>query len=555
MKKRLLLVVPGNHAVNYVDLPHVAHLTRKKAVFFNGSLGVLAALTPPEFEIEIVHENVSPIDFRRHYDIVGITGFPTQIARAREIAERFKKSGALVVCGGASVTVSAERWRPFSDVLFIGEAERTWPRFLQDYLAGRHQDEYRDTERFDLSIVPPVDYRGMPAKDRKAFFGAIVQHSRGCPYDCEFCDVIVYIGRKVRFKPDDVVMQDIESYYRMGVKTIFFADDNLGINRKKTMSLLRKVRAWNQSKRRPVTFAGSVSIERASDEEFIELAVEAGLTRVSIGIESPNPESLEEAGKRQNLRGDLIEGIRTFQRHGILVQAGCMVGFDHDDLSIFQRQYDFFTEAGVGAVNVFPLQAPDGTALKARLIREGRYIDMETAASRPGFDGRMPKARTVLNTFTVVPKQFSVAQLQQGTLWLLWQFYRMPSFVERFISFFDTFERSPKKDRLNIPKTLPDREGLGILARVVGDAVVRGTAEERSALRELFAAAKASSHPQRFPIAVTGYLTAKNMIATLREDYPDIAGISYPLPSAGSVHWQVLEGSAGTAAGVAGAAG
>lgn len=315
MKIKLLLIYPKNVAIDYNDYKFIEQFTRKKGGALNAGLGVIAALTPPEFDVKIIDENFENIDFDEHCDIVGITGFPTQIARAGIIAEEFRRRGAIIVCGGASVSISWERWKPFSDVLIKGEGERIWPQFINDYLAGYYKDEYCEVERFDLtnSLIP--DYSSITQAILNHYMCGIVQTSRGCPFDCEFCSVIIYSGRKMRYKTVDNVIQEVEQLYTMGIRFVFLADDNFSANKKISKDILRALRNLNKTKKVPITFTTQLSIDIASDTEFLELAVAAGLKNVLIGLETPNVESLKETGKFQNLKNNPIEEVKKFLEH------------------------------------------------------------------------------------------------------------------------------------------------------------------------------------------------------------------------------------------------
>lgn len=542
-EKRLLLVSPNDFATTYGDLRHIAHITGDVGRLLNVALPTLAALTPPEIAVRIVDENVEPIDFGERWDVVGITGFPPQIQRAREIAERFRAAGSLIVCGGTSASLSPERWRDFADVLVIGEAERTWPIVCRDILAGRVEPEYRELSRPDLSLAPLPDYSGYRPEARRRFRGGIVQTSRGCPFACEFCDAIVFAGRKTRSKPIDLILAELDQLAAMGMRHIYLADDNFGAQRRESKAILEAIRGWNVRRARPMPLLTQLTIDLSEDEEFLRLAAEAGLTRVFIGLETPNEASLLEAKKKQNVRTDMRAGVRRFQEHGIEVLGGSMVGFDHDDLSIFRRHLEFFTEVGVASVQVYPVNAPDGTPLKERLVRAGRYVDWSEsrAAGTEHF--------SYFNSYTVVPEQMTVEQLRQGVYWLLWQLYDPARFADRLGRFFETFERSRVRAELDIPSgeqgargpdllwtawrvLRHDRDGLLLLVRLLRHLARDGEDGEAAALARVLAAAARSSHPQRWSLALGDFLTLINTRRMLRAQAPGIERTGYPAPRA-----------------------
>lgn len=515
VKKKIVLVFPRYHAVCASDVHYVRDLTRRGG-YVNCNLATLAALTPSEFDVEIIDENIEPVDFDQPCDIVGIGGYPTQIKRACELATEFRNRGVLVVCGGPAASLNPKVWRGSADVLVLGEAEHVWPAFLRDYLAGCHRTEYRELGKPDLSDSPVPDFSRQARKSLRKYLIGVVQCSRGCPFDCEFCNVIVYVGRKMRYKPVDRIMQEIEQQARLGYKYIFLADDNFPAGRSKSKAILRAIRDWNQERRSPVKFFTQLSIDISKDDEFLELAAEAGLASVFIGIETPNVESLIETKKLQNVRTDLLEGVRRFHEHGILVGSGSIVGFDNDDITVFQKQFDFFTEAGIAQIACFPLQAAEGTRLKERMIKEGRYI------------GRPAGFESMISAVSILPKNMSVEQLQQGVDWLLGRYYDLDNYVSRVQRFFENYERSPVKDRLTIPKSSVDLESLEVLARIGHYLIFRGSAEERRAFRRLVNLARRSTHPYRYFMAISSFVGAFNMRKTVRLFRPDFESASYP---------------------------
>ncbi|NIN00950.1 MAG: radical SAM protein [candidate division Zixibacteria bacterium] len=528
-KKKLLLVYPKNFDSNYYDVQHI-RVFGKKATFMNVALATVAALTPAEFDVRVIDENVEAIDFDVPYDLVGITGYNFDLPRAREVAKQFSKRGVMVVCGGPSVTLSTERWRPFADVLIIGEAERIWPQFLDDYLSGCHKQEYRERERFDLSISPIPDYSGFSERSRRAFFSGIVQTSRGCPYDCEFCSVHVYLGHKMRYKPTSQIIEELEQLYEMGFRGVFLADDNFAGNRKKAKEVLGALRDWNRQRRSSISFATQLSIETAKDEDFLKLATEAGLGTVVIGIETPNVDSLKETNKLHNLQSDMFEDIKKFHQHGIMVAAATIVGFDHDDLSIFQQQFDFFMRAGVPRVGVNPLQAHDGTRLKERMIKEGRYIDWDLDQSCSA-EENLTYRNPFLERYQIVPKLMTPEQLKQGTYWLAWNLYKPENLLERIRAFLEDFENSPQRAQLDIPKVHLDWQRIGIVWRILKYFVTKASPKERRVFRQLLSLARKSSFSRRFQIVIGQFFMAKSIREVLLMQNPQIDQITYPEPN------------------------
>ncbi len=517
-KRKLLLVWPRMGAATN-EFDRLSRFLNKRAAFLPVSLATIAALTRPEWEVRIVDEAVQPIDFDEPVDLVGISGLITQGRNALRIAREFSRRGVKVVWGGPAVSLAPERFRDHADVLIIGEAERIWPRFLHDFARGTHAREYRETDRIDLSAPPMPDYSSIPQAVVDQYFGGIVQCSRGCPYNCEFCAVPSFGGRRMRYKPISAIMREIERLHSMGLTTILLADDNLTAKPAHVKALLREIRDWNREQNKPASFVTQVSIDIAKDETLLELAAEAGLTRLVIGIETPNEESLKETNKLQNLEADLLESIRRIHEHGIIVRSVCMIGFDHDDLSIFRQQRDFIMRAGIPAVQVFPLQAVDGSRLKERIIAEGRYIDIVDAIRQD------PEHADAANTFTLVPKNMTIDQLRQGMAWLRWQLYDTEPFLHRLRTFFANYEGSPKKGKLRIPGRPADLDMTWRVARYV---LSEASSADRKALWRMIGFARRSSHPQRYMLAITNFLALLHFQARERAEHAESATIPYP---------------------------
>lgn len=524
MKKKLLLIRPKSFSIIYSNMKFISYLTKKKGGMLNVGLAVIAALTPSEFKVKIIDENLEPVNFDEYYDMVGITAeFPNQLVRVKQIADKFRHRGILVVCGGPSVSVSPERWKEFADVLIIGEAERIWPQFINDYLNGSHRDEYLEVERFELTNTPIPDFSGITPEIINQYFCGIVQTSRGCPFDCEFCNAIVYVGRKMRYKSPDKVLQEVEQLYKMGFRIMFIADDNFSASRANAKKILKALRDWNRTLKAPMTFTAEVSIDIAKDEEFLELATEAGLKSVLIGIETPNVKSLKETGKLQNVETNMIEDVKKFHQHGIMITGTCVVGFDNDDLSIFQKQFDFFSKTGIAQVAVVTLQALDGTRLKERMVKEGRYVEWENACTKN------PEYANHFNTFTIIPKQMTINQLQQGTFWLYWKLNNPINYANRIKIFFEDFENSPIKNKIKIPKPRFGEISLGIIWRFFKYYLIDASKEEKAALWQMFGYAWNSKLIHRFEIVISTFLASKNAREMIIIEEPQIDKISYPV--------------------------
>jgi radical SAM superfamily enzyme YgiQ (UPF0313 family) len=371
-----IVLVNPRFDVSYWGLEYALPLVGKRANLPTACLPLLAALTPGEHRVTVVDENVEAIDYARlaRADMVGLTGMSVQRRRMREILEELKRRGVFTVVGGPWITVQEDAFEELADVIFVGEAEETWPRFLREWQQGVHASRYEQAEKTDMTKVPLPRYDLL--KLHHYLFGS-VQFSRGCPYQCEFCDIIVTFGRRPRLKTSAQILAELEMHRAGPLSTVFIVDDNLIGNKKAVKALLREVADWQRRHGYPLAFFTEASLELADDPELLAAMVEANITAVFIGIESPNEESLRETKKLQNVRpgATIVERVRRIQDAGLDVWCGMIVGFDHDDASVFHAQREFLREARILHAMAGMLSAIPKTPLHARLAAEGRLDD------------------------------------------------------------------------------------------------------------------------------------------------------------------------------------
>ena len=415
-------------------------------------LATIKALTPRRFEVDIWDESIrGPIDDKtdlgKEYDLIGVTGYITHVPWALNIAKVAHQRGIPVVIGGPGVSGDPERCRGVFDVVFIGEAEFTWPQFLEDWESGRHHAEYRQVQRPELSGSPVPRWDDFPCMSQDYFWGAI-QTTRGCPFDCEFCDVIHLFGRQPRHKPIETVLQEIRDLQALGMRMIFFCDDNFIGRPKYAKELLRQVIDLNRSFERPISFTTQLTVNVAEDLELLELLADANFHWVLIGIESPREASLREANKPQNYRVDLAAAIRTIQSYGILVKGNMIVGFDHDDTKIFDETYDFLNACNVLNATVSILKAYPGTPLLARLQREGRIVETEDDVDH---------TRAITN---IIPKQMTRVQLFEGYKHLVERINSWDRIGQCAKGLLHGMRRAP-----NVPRVPPDPARSGLIQR------------------------------------------------------------------------------------------
>lgn len=414
---RICLINP-RFTISFFGMEHTLPLLPgdKRAMMMPGALPLLAALTPPGHDVTIIDENVQDIDFEslKTYDIIGVTGMIVQRARMEEILLAARASKALLCVGGPYVTVDEKQFDGLCDVVFIGEAEETWGGFVADFAAGRPiQRRYHQETPTDMEKVPCPRYDLL---DPKHYVSVAMQFSRGCPFLCEFCDIIVIFGRKPRLKVAAQITAELDRLHALGAKAVFFVDDNFIGNKKLAAAMLRELVDWQVANGYPMTFSTEASINLGDEPEILELLWQANFRSVFIGIESPRPESLLETKKVQNVRGDSLDAkLDRVRDAGIIVQAGFIVGFDNDDVRVFDEQFTFIQRNAIGISFVSILSPIPSTPLYERLEKEGRLVD----------DDEMVWFQ---------PKGMSIEELKQGYKVLNRRLFEPDAFFDRIYS-------------------------------------------------------------------------------------------------------------------------
>ena len=385
-------------------------------------IATVAALTPSDWEIEIQDEEVEDIDFDAQADVVGISMFNVQYSRALEIMREFKRRGRYVVTGGPYPTLCPERCIGLFDTVFQGEVEYTWPEFCRDFAQGVRKDRYVQVDHVDIvnSPTPRNDLL-----DPAVYVSFYIQTSRGCPFTCEFCDIIVTDGRRPRTKTVEQVLAEVESVYATGGRLISFSDANLIGDPRYAKRLLTALRDWGLSRSFPIAFSCELTINVADMPDILDLLQEANFLTIYLGIESPRRDSLKSALKQVNIRGQgsLIDKIRRLQSRNLMIIAGMIVGFDADDKEIFKEQFEFLLEAGIPFTTSGILFAIEKTPLFYRLKSEGRLLDEDMSAFQV-------HGAADLN---FVPKLMSVEELKAGYNWMIRQHYRYDNYRARLV--------------------------------------------------------------------------------------------------------------------------
>lgn len=370
---RVLLVYP-EFPETFWSFKHALKLISKKSSLPPLGLVTVGAMLPGEWEKKLVDMNVTFLkdEYIRWADYVFISAMAIQQQSARRVIERCRKLGVKTVAGGPLFTTAYEEFEEV-DHLVLGEAEVTLPLFLTDVARGSAQHLYVSHEWPNITMTPVPLWEIV---DMKKYSSMNVQNSRGCPFDCEFCDIVVLNGRRPRMKENGQFLRELDALYRLGWREgIFVVDDNFIANKVKLKTeTLPALVQWMRGHGYPFSFSTQVSLNLTDDEELIDLMVEAGFEQVFIGIETPNDESLMECGKLQNTNRDLEMAVKRILNKGLQVQGGFIVGFDHDRPSIFKSQINFIQRSGIVTSMVSMLCAPKGTRLYQRLKKENRLL-------------------------------------------------------------------------------------------------------------------------------------------------------------------------------------
>ena len=350
-----------------------------KAAFPPLGLLTVAAMFPPEYDLRLIDMNVAPLEDSdlEWADVVYTSTMIVQRETLKTVIERCTRVGVPVAAGGPYPT-SYHQEIEGVDYFLLDEAEETFPAFLQDLENGTAKAMYRELRKPDVTKTPVPRFDLI---DVKAYYAMCVQFSRGCPFDCEFCDITKLYGRVPRTKSPEQMVDEFEALYRLGWRgQVFLADDNFIGNKRDALKLLPALAKWQKEHGYPFSLFTEATVNLARMDELLEAMVEAGFDKVFLGIETPNPKALLKTVKPQNVNereeNFLLNAIRKIQHKGMQVMGGFILGLDGDDESMFDAQIEFIGQAGIPMALVGLLNALKGTNLYHRLERENRLRDV-----------------------------------------------------------------------------------------------------------------------------------------------------------------------------------
>ncbi|NQS98894.1 MAG: DUF4070 domain-containing protein [candidate division Zixibacteria bacterium] len=368
---KILLVYP-EYPDTFWGFKHALKFISRKASFPPLGLLTVAQMLPNKWEKKLVDmtlENLSDKDIE-WADYVFISAMSIQKESTKRVIAKCKHLRTKIVAGGPFFTTEYE---DFDDVdyLVLGEAEITLPPFLKDLEYGCPKHIYVSDKFADIKKTSPPLWE---LAKMKKYASMCVQYSRGCPFNCDFCDVTMLFGRKLRVKTILQIIAELENLYSRGWRgEVFIVDDNFIINKSELKKeVLPTLIEWMKKRKYPFSFITQASINLSDDEELMRLMVQAGFNSVFVGVETPNEESLAECGKLQNKNRDLVACVNKIQRSGLEVQGGFILGFDSDPPSIFEKLIEFVQKSGIVTAMVGLLNAPRGTKLHQRLEKENR---------------------------------------------------------------------------------------------------------------------------------------------------------------------------------------
>jgi radical SAM superfamily enzyme YgiQ (UPF0313 family) len=386
---------------------HVVEENKKGRRFFQLGLAIIAALTPPDIEVEVTEEDVEKISYKP-VDLVGLSLMTSQAPGGYRIADEYRRRGVAVVLGGMHPSALPQEAIQHADAVVIGEGENVWGQLIEDFKMGRLKKFYQSKDWASMQRIPYPSWHLF--KGGTTLSARPIQATRGCPFKCAFCSVAKFFGNSYRRRPIDHVIGEIE---RTPNRHLFFVDDNIMGHAAYAKELFKRMIPLKKK------WGGQVTITVGRDDELLKLAKKSGCMSLFIGIESLSRESLREANKSFNNPRQYEENIKRIHGHGIQIMAGTIFGFDSDDKNVFENMVAFYKQNKVAVANFSVLTPFPGTGTYEKLKAEGRIVDNNWASYTGG-------------TVVFKPKGMSMEDLSDGLNWAIKQFYTVPSFLARY---------------------------------------------------------------------------------------------------------------------------
>lgn len=368
-------------------------LLQEKSIMPPLGLITVAALCPAEWSLRLVDRAFTDLhdeDLERA-DVVFVSAMHAQRADALAVLQQARRAGCRTIIGGPYASSQPDALLPYADHIVVGEVDLAFDAIRESLESGLAPRLFRFSEKPELTRTPIPRFDLLQLD---AYASLSVQFSRGCPFQCEFCDIITIYGRRPRLKTPSQMLAELDAIYALGWrKPIFIVDDNFIGNHKLALEMTRELAKWQERHGRPFVFYTEASLDLAQKHELIDAMVEANFLYVFIGIETPSADALKETKKFQNLRHDSLQQVETIQGRGLWITGGFIVGFDSDDDRIFDRQIEFIDRAAIVWAMAGLLQAPPGTPLHERLEKEGRLLQETQLASNfnaPNFETALP---------------------------------------------------------------------------------------------------------------------------------------------------------------------
>jgi radical SAM superfamily enzyme YgiQ (UPF0313 family) len=433
MNTKVLMVYPKTPHT-FWSYDYILRYLKKKTLLPPYGLLTIAALLPETYEVRLVDMNAYDLsrDDVMWADMVFISAMTIQQKSFNDVVDLCYQCQKRVVAGGPHILSAYDFGQlPVDkiDHLFFNEAEITLPEFLKDYEEGHPKKIYRSDIKPDIATNPTPRYDLIDVND---YWVLPLQFSRGCPFNCEFCEIIEMNGRQVRTKTPEQIVSELDALYQTGFEgNVFVVDDNLIGNIKKTKEMLHKVLDWQREKQYPFSFLTQVSLNVANDEELLDLMSNAGFIMVFVGIESPDRDTLANIQKNHNAREDLLTSVKKIQAKRIIVAAGFIVGFDTDTEAIFEQQIEFIQQAGIPIAMVGLLMALPNTQLFERLKKEHRLIGN-------GWH-RGDNVELYINYIPKMPEK----TLIEGYKRVLSELYTPKNFYDRFLVLLEHMPKEP----------------------------------------------------------------------------------------------------------------